>query len=236
LPFTETIAFPGEIEGFLARSSFPYIAKPRRGYASKGVKVLFSPEEVRQALSDDGDTVVQEYLVRAGWEQNRQRYDRENIYEDGSLVRGEELTIMAFLGDDGDVMGLCPLVADGIKGTFFEVLDKPQIEEKARRIFEVLGSAGVRGPCNIQGIETASDEAWFFEINARLTGACAHCEAMGFDLFEAIWQHFIEGRDARKFLNVDRGLAFVRTWGTTVVRKDSVAKLRDEKFWRRDPD
>ena len=33
LSFTETIASMDEIEAFLARSSFPYISKPRRGFA-----------------------------------------------------------------------------------------------------------------------------------------------------------------------------------------------------------
>ena len=234
LPFAETIAYPEEIAPFLERSSYPYLAKPRRGYASRGVRILFSRQEIDQTLTADGAMVLQEYMIPCSWYKSRDEIARDDVYENGAIIQDDEITLQAFLGRQGDILGLCSMRKNKRIGNRAEMLDEPEIETNGRQIFEHLGSAGLIGPCNLQGIETGQGECRYFEVNARHTGGCGHRQAMGFDLFEAASRHFIDGEAKPDCMTVDTSLAYVSKLQATVFRKDSIAVLRDHGVWRQE--
>ncbi|MCH8141885.1 MAG: hypothetical protein IH908_09855, partial [Proteobacteria bacterium] len=71
LPCTATAASREEIEALLAACDFPLVAKPRRGYGSRGVRVLFDRNGIEAVLAWGTEMVVQEYVVPGSWNKAR---------------------------------------------------------------------------------------------------------------------------------------------------------------------
>ena len=148
LPFAESIAYPGEIERFLEHSDYPYIAKPRSGFSSRGLRVLFSRTEIDQAITTKHDTVVQQYIAPAGWTKRRNQMSRDDVFDGDALLQVDELSLQAFLDRDGKALGVCSARTAKRSGHVYEaqVLDDPFIDDAARRIAEHLGTKGLTGP------------------------------------------------------------------------------------------
>jgi carbamoyl-phosphate synthase large subunit len=236
LPFARTIAYPEEVDAFLEVTDFPYIAKPRRGFGSYGVSVLFSRAEIEDAVQDSGETVLQEFLVSRRAARDRRTLTREDVYEGGTLGRADELSVQIFLDRDGHTLGVCPILASKRNGAALEarVLDDPSTIEASRRIGERLGSAGLIGSCNLNGIEAGDQGCTFFEVNARLTGATAFRTALGFNELDAIWRHFIDGEAHPNCLQFENGFAIFRSWASSLVREENIEALDEHGHWRKE--
>ena len=234
LPFTETAASREEIEALLAACGFPLLAKPRRGFASRGVRVLFDRNGIEAVLACGAEMVVQEYLVPRSWNKARAEITPSDVERDGMLRQDEELSAEVFLGRDGKALGVIAWCADKIHGEVpaVEVLDDPLLEAVAREGVELLGRHGLIGPCNIAGKRLADGSWGFFEVNARFTGATGVRAAFGFGEIEAAWRHFVEGDETPDCLTFDRDRVVCRYLAETVVRKDDLDELRQRGKWR----
>ncbi|MCH7888468.1 MAG: hypothetical protein IIA00_04230 [Proteobacteria bacterium] len=234
LPFTETAASREEIEALLAACGFPLLAKPRRGFASRGVRVLFDRDGIEAVLACGAEMVVQEYLAPRSWNKARAEITPSDVERDGMLRQDEEMSAEVFLGRDGKALGVIAWCADKVHGEApaVEVLDDPLLEAVVREGAELLGRHGMIGPCNIAAKRLADGSWGFFEVNARFTGSTGVRAAFGFGEIEAAWRHFIEGEEKPDCLTFDKDRVVCRYLAETVVRKDDLDELRQRGKWR----
>ncbi len=234
LPFTETAASREEIEALLDACGFPLLAKPRRGWGSRGVRVLFDRDDLEAALACGADLVVQEYLVPKTWNKVHAEITRADVEREGVLRQEGEVNAEVFVDRDGKAIEVMVFRSSLVHGVplLVEVLDEPKIEAAAREAAELLGRHGLIGPCLVTGRQPADGPWQYYEINARFTGTCSTRAKFGFNEVEAAWRHFIEGEERPGCLIVDKSLAACRHLTDTVVHKDDLDELRQRGKWR----
>lgn len=234
LPFTETAASREEIEGLLSSRGFPLLAKPRRGYGSRGVRVLFDRDDLEAALAGGAEMVVQEYLVPGSWRKTRAEITRADVERNGILRQEDDVRVHVLLGRDGRARGAiatCHELIHGVAMTL-EVLDEPLLEAVAHKAAELLGRHGLIGPCNIAGRRLADGSWRYYEANARCTGNTGVRALFGFNEIEAAWRHFVEGEEAPDCLAFEKDLVGCRHITETAVRKSDLDQLRRSGTWR----
>ncbi len=234
LPFTETAASREEVEALLAACGFPLFAKPRRGYGSRGVRVLFDRNDIEAVLASGAKMVVQEYLVPRSWNKTHAEVTRADTERDVMLHLEDDFDAQVLLGRDGQVLGVIMTRfsrADGVSMNV-EVLDEPSLEAAARECAELLSRHGLIGPCEITGRLLADGDWRIFEVNARFSGVTGMYAAFGFNEVEAAWRHFIEGEEMPDCLTFDRNVVACRYMTETVVRKGDLERLRQRGTWR----
>jgi carbamoyl-phosphate synthase large subunit len=234
LPFTETAASREEIEALLAACGFPLLAKPRRGYGSRGVRVLFDRNGIEAVLACGAEMVVQEYLVPRSWNKARAEITPSDVERDGMLRQEDEVRVQALLGRSGEVLGMIATLNQVVGGhsIALEMLDEPLLEAVAREGAELLGRHGMIGPCGITGRWLADGSWGYYEVNARCAGATGMRAALGFNEVEAAWRHFVEGEETPDCLTFDRNAVVCRYLAETVVHKDDLEELRQRGKWR----
>jgi carbamoyl-phosphate synthase large subunit len=234
LPFTETAASREEIEALLDACGFPLLAKPRRGYGSRGVRVLFDRDGIEAVLACGVEMVVQEYLVPRSWNKTRAEITPTDVERDGVLLHEDEVRAQVLLGRSGEVLGSIAIRAELVGGRpiALEVLDEPLLEAVAREGAELLGRHGLIGPCSITGRWLADGSWGYYEVNARFNGATGMRAAFGFNEVEAAWRHFVEGEEKPDCLTFDKDLVVCRYLAETVVRKGDLERLRQRGKWR----
>lgn len=142
------IPCPATIPAGTAPTVYPVIAKPRRGSASKGIKVITSADEwARSGISPD------DYLVQA------------------YIERREEYTVDCFVDSEGTIAACQPrlrIATAGGEVTDTVTVDTPDLVEASRRALRLLG---LRGAVTIQWIrDLATGQLLIMEINPRLGG------------------------------------------------------------------
>ncbi len=234
LPFTETAVNSDEIGALLASCGFPLLAKPRCGYGSRRVRVLFDRNDIEAVLASGTEMVVQEYLVPGSWNKARAEISRTDVERDGILRQADELSAGLLLDRDGKALGVIAWCGDRVHNIYHtvEVLDDPSLDAVAREGAELLGRHGLIGPCNICGRRLADGSWGFYEVDARFTGVTAVRAAFGFNEVEAAWRQFIEGEENPDCLTVDKNQVACRYLAETVIRKGDLDRLRRNGRWR----
>lgn len=140
-------------------NSYPMIAKPRFGSASKGIIVLATPDELERRAISGNDYLLQEYIA-----------DRR------------EITVDCYVALSGEVIAAVPryrIETQGGEASVTETFRDNEVEELADR---TLRATGLRGAVTIQMLrDNHSGRLMLMEINPRLGGGavCAcHAGAM----------------------------------------------------------
>jgi len=155
LPFVPTQVVDGDIASalrFAATHGWPLIAKPRRGFASRGVRLLLNERQLERACSVP-DTVLQKYVGDA---------DAVHRAADDASERGlplfftledTKLSLQASIGPDGEVTAAFATgnVMRMGRSERVHVIDDAALVALAWRWAWVFAQAGWRGPLNIQG-------------------------------------------------------------------------------------
>lgn len=193
LPFIKT--FPlARAEELLDIHGFPLLVKPLSGSASRGVRVVFSMDELHWLERDTTAYVVQNYLLPIEWGKNKKGLRPEDVYSNHSLLQKDE-HVVQILSDgssepfgvfysnntlkDGAMSRLAPLEED-LYGARSAAL------EMTRRLTEL----GHFGPCNFQARVT-EDGPFFYEINPRFSGATGMRASLGFNEVEACLRRLV---------------------------------------------
>jgi hypothetical protein len=198
-PFVRTASDAGEAADLLRETGYPLLAKPRRGYASRGLRIIMDDGDLAAAL-EIPDICIQEYLVPDRWDRPRGSLSRDDLLamddiRPGRMRQEAEVTVHVILGRDGRALGVMGHVADYVDGLAarIDVVSDPEILSLGKAAIEHLGGMGLIGPCNIQGRVVEGRGIVFYELNARVTGLTGARSALGFHEMEAIWRHFVEG-------------------------------------------
>ena len=164
-------------QGFV---SFPLIAKPLAGFASKGVEILLDESDLLKITENH---IIQELAIPKKDDPFREKYLSEIAKKINSQI--SEISIQIVTDKKGNLIGKMASYNKLNNGVPIELLpyDDPFIWQEIEKLLPALRKLGHRGPLNIQGRWTDSGLK-LFEMNARFTGITGWRALMGFNEVE----------------------------------------------------
>jgi carbamoyl-phosphate synthase large subunit len=184
LPFAPTLVDADEQAraAFVRAHGFPLVVKPRRGYASLGVYLVWNERQLANAFARQG-TVAQKFL---GDPEVLARF-LDAVERDGMPLfhtfQGLRHSIQALVAPDGSVTDVMCILLRSDRRRSKSVMHDP--EPAARDIGERCGAAfaaaGWRGPLNIQCQKDGDGRLLIHEYNGRFTGATTTRWHLGLD-------------------------------------------------------
>jgi biotin carboxylase len=184
LPFVPTLVGPGPDEraAFVREHGLPLIVKPRTGYASIGVYLVWNERQLENAFAREG-TVAQKFLGDPG---TLARF-LDAVERDGMPLfhtfQGVRHSIQVLIAPDGTVVEVMCIRVQSDRRRSKTVMADP--EPAAHAIGEACGAAfaaaGWIGPLNIQCQKDAAGRLLIHEYNGRFTGATMTRWHLGFD-------------------------------------------------------
>ena len=162
--------------------AFPLIAKPRDGFASRGIRPVPSPAELDGL---DERMMLQELAPPAGGTLAAKGFWR--LLEQGRLLQNAELSAQLLFDAEGRELGRFLSHNNLREGVPVEIipLDLPALWQAVDEFLPELSTMGLRGPLNLQGRWT-DQGVKFFEMNARFTGITGLRAMMGFNEVAAL--------------------------------------------------
>lgn len=128
-------------------AEMPAIAKPRKGSASRGIKVFHNIEDLMH-LANLSDYLVQEYIVDC-----------------------EEYTVDCYVDAAGQILVTVPRLRIEVMGgevTRTRTVREPRLQQMSH---DVINAFGLRGPVTLQFLrDPATDRFLLMEVNPRLGG------------------------------------------------------------------
>ena len=185
---------PGEVQDALntCKLKFPFIAKPRGGYASKGIEIINNNSDLQKITPAH---IVQELALPSKADPNHEFYMKQLARNVNPQV--SEISIQLVYSPEGNLMGSMCSYHKLSNGIPIEILpyDEPYLWEVVDKLTPALLQLGLKGPLNIQGRLT--DEGLkIFEMNPRFTGITGLRALMGFNEVVAC---------AKEWLGIDKG-------------------------------
>ncbi len=167
---------------FVRAHGYPLVAKPRVGYASRGVHLVFDDEQLRRALARDGG-MVQKFLGdRAGVQRLREEIDAVGIPLFHS-IEGTMRSLQALIAPDGAVAQVVctrTVMRQG-RSQRLQLDGDPAAHALGLRCARAFSGFGWRGPLNVQCQATPEGELVIHEFNGRYTGATGARRLLGRD-------------------------------------------------------
>jgi hypothetical protein len=184
LPFVPSLAARdlGQARQFAAAHGYPLIAKQRRGFASRHVRLILDERQLERACAEP-DVVLQRYVGDA----SAVRRLAQDIAQRGlplfHTLEADKLSMQASIGPAGDVARVFATehaMRFG-RSEVVRVVDDAELLAAGRRWAVKFAEAGWRGPLNMQGARGADAALSLYEYNGRFTGATAARQLLGFD-------------------------------------------------------
>jgi carbamoyl-phosphate synthase large subunit len=194
LPYAATLATDTDaarLIDFAARHGYPLIAKPRQGFASRGVFLVQNDTQLAR-LAGRPDTILQRYL---GDRAEVQAY-LDGIARDGIPLfhsfEADKHSIQAFIAPDGSLKGLLATRHAMRQGRSERVArnDDPTLLQLGQHCAQAFTAEGWRGPLNIQCQRTPEGDYAIYEYNGRYTGATGARQLLGYDEVGMGLEHF----------------------------------------------
>jgi nucleoside-diphosphate-sugar epimerase/carbamoylphosphate synthase large subunit len=198
----------------------PAIAKPRAGFASRGIEILKSEADFGRVTEAH---IVQELAVPHNDDPEHVSYMQQIQKRINPQVA--EISIQLVARRDGSLMGRMASYNKLQNGVPIEILpyENPVVWEAIDTLMPHLVQLGLRGPLNLQGRMTNTGLK-LFELNARFTGITGLRAMMGFNEVEACIREWA-GIDEGLPIQINQNRAGIRQTADKVVeltRMDSV--------------
>ena len=146
---------PKDAEAFLEEQRFPLVVKPREGFGSKFLSIVYNKPELEYALKA---------IEKVGWKPMIQKYLQNDAMEftTGITLDNNTKKIMSIITLK-KILKHCQ--------TYKAFIDKyPKVEKICRKVAEKLESIG---PINIQSrIDPDDNKIKIIEINPRFSASC----------------------------------------------------------------
>jgi len=231
LPFAHTAHEPDEIRALVETRGFPLVVKPRDGgHASRGVRIVSKPAQLRAALGR-GNMVVQECLnprTIHGLEAFSPEAGVPLHYAVNDLRHAAEWLI----NDNGEIMSLQGVVSntEGPLSMHMWLTDDAALKEVATGYARALAEAGHRGVANIQGKKLDDGRFVPFELNGRFTGsaaarACLGCNQVAQAVCHYLWQETYPNKPVYPDTTVLRSTIY------RAVDRAAMKNLESARFW-----
>lgn len=171
---------------------FPFIAKPRSGFASKGVEIIRNEKDIFKITDDH---IIQELAIPNKNDPNYDFYMDQIAKNRNPQV--SEISIQVVYSPKGKLMGRMFSYNKLNNGVPIEIVpyENEYVWSIIDRLTPVLLKMGLCGPLNIQGRLTENGLK-LFEMNPRFTGITGLRALMGFNEVEAC---------VKEWLDIDKG-------------------------------
>ena len=208
LPFAESslVVDQKSTAELIEKYGFPFIVKPRKGFASRQVTIIFDEIQLKNASLNNA-MMIQEYIG-----ENREViHFMKNIRNNGAplfySLEAEKISIQTYINRNGsinDIFTTKHVMKNGMSIIADHYIQNDTIE-LGQKCAECFSKNGWRGPLNIQCAKDIFGNLRIYEFNGRFTGATALRLALGYDeLFYAL-KDFSDMRLSRsKSQQVDR--------------------------------
>ena len=236
LPFAPSIV-SRNTEGAAAFSrshGFPLIAKPRRGYASQEVYLIYNETQLERALARE-DTIVQKFLGNPRTVADYLAGIEANGLPLYYSFQGLKHSIQALIAPDGSIAHVICTRNVSRHRRFKRV--EPDPDPRSRRLgiacAQAFAAEGWRGPLNIQCQESADGVLFIHEFNGRFTGATVDRWLLGYDEVGAAVERFTGRRIAS---GREPATASLEVFESLVARgadPRDVERLTRDRVWRR---
>ena len=181
---------------------FPFIAKPRGGYASNGIEIIRSKDDLYR-INDDH--IIQELALPSKDDPNYEFYISQINKNINPQV--SEISIQVVVAPDGTTMGRMASYNKLNHGVPIEIVpyENEEVWKVVDKLMPIYLKMGLRGPLNIQGRMT-DNGLKLFEMNPRFTGITGLRALMGFNEVEACIKRWLGIDDGKNSLmmNNDR--------------------------------
>jgi carbamoyl-phosphate synthase large subunit len=234
LPFVPSLYRPGmeERSKFLRENPLPCVAKPLRGFASRGVRMLWTEDQVSRALANE-TLVVQRHIGDAGAIHRFLADMNAHGLPLFHTFQSFKHSIQALVAPNGEIAHvICTRNQLDLRRA---KRVEPDPDLRSRRLGEdcarAFAAAGWRGPLNIQCQRDTDGALLIHELNGRFTGATAVRWRLGFDEVGAA----IDAFTGQALDQEARPAAQVAHEGLASRAADSrdVAALARDRVWRR---
>lgn len=167
---------------------FPLIAKPRGGFASKGIEILLDENDLMRVTEDH---IVQELAVPLKGDPFRELYLEQISKRINPQL--SEISIQVVTDKNGELMGRMASYNKLNNGVPIEIIpyENEYVWSEVDKLLPALRRLGHRGPLNIQGRLTDNGFK-VFEMNARFTGITGLRALMGFNEVECCIKNWIQ--------------------------------------------
>jgi nucleoside-diphosphate-sugar epimerase len=181
---------------------FPLIAKPRGGFASRGIEIINDYEDLKRVQDN---YIIQELAIPEANDPNRKYFLNQIDKKINPQV--SEISIQLVADQQGSILGRMASYNKLNNGVPIEILlyENATVWAEIDKLLPALKKAGLRGPLNIQGRLT-DNGLKLFEMNARFTGITGLRALMGFNEVEACIKEWlnIESRTNSFCINYNR--------------------------------
>lgn len=185
---------------------FPLIAKPRSGFASRGIEIILDKKD----LNKINDThIVQELAVPSKEDPQRDFYLKQIQNHINPQI--SEISIQLVMDKNGNIMGKMASYNKLHNGVPIEItpFDNSQVWSEIDKLIPAFKRLNHRGPLNIQGRLT--DYGFrIFEMNARFTGITGLRAIMGFNEVESCIKDWLDISTADNSLQLNNDRFGVR--------------------------
>ena len=201
----------------------PVIAKPRDGYASKGIEIINTLEDVAKITENH---IVQELAIPHVQDSEREYYLKQ--LKKGINPQVSEISIQLVADEKGNIMGRMMSYNKLNNGIPIEIIpyDDESIWNEVDKLHPILKKLGLKGPFNLQGRLTDSGLK-LFELNARFTGITGLRAFMGFNEVEACIKQWLGIRSKEEMLVLNYNRFGIRQTADRVIDFDRNNKVLD---------
>jgi carbamoyl-phosphate synthase large subunit len=236
LPFAPSIVdgSAAALCAFSREYGFPLVAKPRRGYASQNVFVIFNAGQLERTLSQEG-WIVQKFLGDARTVEEYLASIETRGLPLYHTFHGLKNSIQVLIAPDGSTTHvICTRnVNQHRRSKWVEPDSDPRSREIGNVCAAAFSAAGWRGPLNIQCQRDARGEMFIHEFNGRFTGATVDRWLLGFDEVGAAIEQFTGRRVANAQTRQNAALEAFESLVARAADPRHVQSLRRERVWRR---
>lgn len=159
----------------------PVIAKPRDGFASRGIEIINSLEDI---IKINDIHIIQELAIPNSQDPERDYYLKQ--LKKGINPQVSEVSIQIVADENGEIMGKMISYNKLNNGVPIEIIpfEDEYVWNEVFKLYSKFKELGLRGPFNLQGRLT-DNGLKLFELNARFTGITGLRAFMGFNEVEA---------------------------------------------------
>lgn len=234
LPFAPCISTNADIKlirNFMKRYGLPMIAKPRTGFASKGVKLLFKESQL-DTLVGRPDYILQQYLGNPSLvHEYVHQLEKEGMPLFHS-VEETKISVQGCIGPNGEIGGV--LVTQHVmrqgKSECVELCDDDDAVLQGFQWITTIAAAGWKGSLNIQCQRDQNGNLFIYEYNGRFTGATSGRILLGFDEVGITLGLWLGNKFPQSGIATGN-TTVVRTPVSRVVDLHKVSQIRQQGYW-----
>jgi len=215
-----------EIRGALAsgKTAFPLIAKPRDGFASRGIEILYAEADLVRVTEQH---IIQELAIPHEKDPFRLQYMNQLARRINPQL--SEISIQLVASKSGEILGRMASFNKLNNGVPIEILpyENESLWTEIDKLLPALKKLGLRGPLNIQGRLTDRGLK-IFEMNARFTGITGLRAMMGFNEVETCIKEWLGIRTAADTLRINKdrfGIRQTTDKSISIARNSKVTAL-----------